>query len=86
MNEALKIYINIYSIFNILSFAFNKIKVIDMKSKVDNLKTKTMNLNSELTIYDFIALFSTLYCLIKLISYGTSFFWFINITKKRCFK
>ncbi len=82
MNEALKIYINIYSIFNILSFAFNKIKVIDMKSKVDNLKTKTMNLNSELTIYDFIALFSTLYCLIKLISCGTSFFGLSTLQKR----
>lgn len=73
MNQALKIYINIYSIFNILSFTFNKIKPIDMKTRVDNLKFKTMSLNNTLTIYDFIALFSTLYCLVKLILCGTSF-------------
>lgn len=82
MNQALKIYINIYSIFNILSFTFNKIKPIDMKTRVDNLKFKTMSLNNTLTIYDFIALFSTLYCLIKLILCGTSFFGLSTLQKR----
>lgn len=82
MNQALQIYVNIYIIFNILSFTFNKIKVIDMKTQIDKLKAKTLNLNNTLTIFDFLALFSTFYCLIKLILCGTSFFNLSTLQKR----
>lgn len=74
MNKTLAIYLNIYCIFNAICFFTNSIREYNMKANLEKIENKTLELNNEFTIFDFIALFATLYCLIRLLSKGISFF------------
>lgn len=82
MFKTLVLYINIFMIYGIICFAFNKIKNRNIDKKILNLEEKTAILNNKVNLLDFVNIFASLSVLYKLLSYGSAFFSLQTLVKR----
>lgn len=72
--QTLSIYINTFCIYSMLCFLFNRFKYINYDEALYRDGNSRILSRKVLIFFDFVALFVTLLNLIKIFSYGTSFF------------
>lgn len=82
MNETLKIYIYIFSIYNLICFIFNKYKIRNIDISIKKMDERVKLFEDRFIIFDLIAVSAMILSLYKLASFGMSFFNLSTLQKR----
>lgn len=82
MFDTLVLYINVFLVYSIICFTFNRIKNRNIDVDILKLEDKTVILNNRVNLLDMVNMFASFLVLYKLLSYGPGFFSLHTLVKR----